>query len=47
VPPWQRQIPLLFINDELIAVEGLGVSITHLSTQGKRLWPEWVYSSKS
>jgi tRNA(Ile)-lysidine synthase len=47
VPPWQRQIPLLFINDELIAVEGLGVSITHLTQQGKRVWPEWTYLGKS
>lgn len=43
VPPWQRQIPLLFINDELIAVEGLGVSVTHLTNQGPRVWPEWSY----
>lgn len=43
VPPWQRQIPLLFMDDELIAVEGLGVSITHLTTKGPRVWPEWSY----
>lgn len=41
IPPWQRQIPLLFINNELIAVEGLGVSASHLVHQGKRVWPEW------
>lgn len=41
VPPWQRQIPLLFINQELIAVEGLGVSQSHLVHQGQRVWPEW------
>lgn len=43
VPPWQRQIPLLYINHELIAVEGLGVSVTHLTTKGPRVWPEWTY----
>ena len=43
VPPWQRQIPLLFMDDELIAVEGLGVSIAHLTTEGQRVWPEWSY----
>lgn len=43
VPPWQRQIPLLFIDGTLIAAEGLGVSVTHLSTKGQRVWPEWSY----
>ena len=43
VPPWQRQIPLLFIDGTLIAAEGLGVSITHLTTKGLRVWPEWSY----
>jgi tRNA(Ile)-lysidine synthase len=41
VPPWQRDIPLLYINQELIAVEGLGVSQSHLVGHGKRVWPEW------
>ncbi len=43
VPPWQRQIPLLFIDGTLVAVEGLGVSIAHLTTKGPRVWPEWSY----
>ncbi|WP_108508300.1 tRNA lysidine(34) synthetase TilS [Polynucleobacter acidiphobus] len=43
VPPWQRQIPLLFIDGTLIAAEGLGVSIAHLTTKGPRVWPEWSY----
>jgi tRNA(Ile)-lysidine synthase len=43
VPPWQRQIPLLFIDGTLVAAEGLGVSITHLTTKGLRVWPEWSY----
>ena len=42
VPPWQRDIPLLYINQELIAVEGLGVSQSYLVHQGKRVWPEWT-----
>ena len=41
VPPWQRLAPLLFINDELIAVAGVGVSYPHLVNTGKRVWPEW------
>ncbi len=43
VPPWQRQIPLLFIDKVLIAVEGVGVNASYLSTQGPRVWPEWSY----
>ncbi len=43
VPPWQRQIPLLFIDGTLVAAEGLGVSIAHLTTKGLRVWPEWSY----
>ncbi len=43
VPPWQRQIPLLFIDGTLIAAEGIGVSIAHLTTKGPRVWPEWSY----
>ena len=41
VPPWQRQAPLLFINGELIAVAGIGVSYPHLVEAGPRLMPEW------
>jgi tRNA(Ile)-lysidine synthase len=42
VPPWERQAPLLFINDELIAVAGIGVSYPHLTSTGRRVLPEWV-----
>jgi tRNA(Ile)-lysidine synthase len=41
MPPWERQAPLLYINDELIAVAGIGVSYPHLASTGKRLIPEW------
>ena len=42
VPPWQRQAPLLYINDELVAVAGIGVSYPHLTSTGRRVLPEWV-----
>ncbi len=42
IPPWGRQAPLLYINDELIAVAGIGVSYPHLTSTGKRMLPVWV-----
>ncbi len=42
VPPWERQAPLLYINDELVAVAGVGLSYPHLVASGKRVLPEWV-----
>jgi tRNA(Ile)-lysidine synthase len=41
VPPWQRQAPLLYIDGELIAVAGVGVSYPHLVYTGRRMVPEW------
>jgi tRNA(Ile)-lysidine synthase len=41
IPPWQRQAPLLFINQELIAVAGVGVSYSRLVKTGPRVLPEW------
>jgi tRNA(Ile)-lysidine synthase len=41
IPPWERNAPLLYIDDELIAVAGVGVSYPHLVQSGARLWPEW------
>jgi tRNA(Ile)-lysidine synthase len=41
-PPWERQATLLYINDELIAVAGVGVSYPHLVSTGKRVIPQWV-----
>jgi tRNA(Ile)-lysidine synthase len=41
VPPWQRQAPLLYIDGELVAVAGVGVSYPHLVHSGVRLLPEW------
>ncbi len=42
VPPWQRQAPLLYIGEDLIAVAGIGVSYPHQTLSGKRLVPEWL-----
>ena len=41
VPPWERQAPLLYIDGELVAVAGVGVSYPHLVFTGKRMVPEW------
>ena len=41
IPPWQRQAPLLYINGELVAVAGLGLSYPHLVHSGPRVRPEW------
>lgn len=42
VPPWERQAPLLFINNELVAVAGIGLSYPHLTPTGRRVLLEWV-----
>ena len=41
IPPWQRKAPLLFINGDLIAVAGVGLSYPHLVHTGPRVLPEW------
>jgi len=41
VPPWQRQAPHLYMDGELIAVAGVGVSYPHLVFTGRRMLPEW------
>lgn len=41
VPPWDRQAPLLYFGDELIAVASVGVSHPHLVSSGKRVLPVW------
>jgi tRNA(Ile)-lysidine synthase len=45
VPPWQRQAPLLYMDGELIAVAGAGVSYPHLVFTGRRMLPEWKTKS--
>jgi len=45
VPPWQRQASLLYVDGELIAVAGAGVSYPHLVFTGKRMVPEWKPTS--
>jgi tRNA(Ile)-lysidine synthase len=47
VPPWQRQAPLLYIDGELIAVAGAGVSYPHLVYTGSRVLPEWKPASET
>ena len=42
VPPWERNAPLLFVNNELVGVAGVGLSYPHLVASGKRIMPEWV-----
>ncbi len=42
IPPWQRNAPLLFINGELVAVAGVGVSYPHLIATGTRVLPVWI-----
>jgi tRNA(Ile)-lysidine synthase len=41
IPPWQRNAPLLYINGDLIAVAGVGLSYPHLVLSGPRVRPEW------
>ena len=41
IPPWLRQAPLLFIQQELIAVAGVGVSYPQLVHSGPRVLPVW------
>jgi tRNA(Ile)-lysidine synthase len=45
IPPWQRNASLLFIDGQLVAVAGIGVSHTHLVDHGARVWPEWIQES--
>jgi len=42
IPPWERQAPLLYVDDELIAVAGIGISYPHLVSKGRRVVPEWI-----
>jgi tRNA(Ile)-lysidine synthase len=41
IPPWERQAPLLYVNGDLIAVAGVGLSYPHLVHTGPRVRPEW------
>ena len=42
IPPWQRNAPLLFIGEELVAVAGIGISADWQTTEGPRISPEWL-----
>jgi tRNA(Ile)-lysidine synthase len=41
IPPWQRDVPLLYIGEELVAVAGIGISADWQTVQGPRISPEW------
>ena len=41
IPPWQRDVPLFYIGDELVAVAGIGISADWQATQGSRVGLEW------
>ena len=45
IPPWQRDVPLLYIGEELVAVAGIGISADWLVTEGPRISPEWQATS--
>ncbi len=42
IPPWQRNAPLLYIGEELVAVAGIGISADWQTTEGPRISPEWL-----
>ena len=44
IPPWQRDLPLLYIGDELVAVAGIGISADWQASQGVRIAPVWLTS---
>jgi tRNA(Ile)-lysidine synthase len=44
IPPWQRDVPLLYIGEELVAVAGIGISADWQTTEGPRISPEWQES---
>jgi tRNA(Ile)-lysidine synthase len=41
IPPWQRDVPLLYIGEELVAVAGIGISADWQTTEGPRFSLEW------
>ena len=44
IPPWQRDVPLLYIGEDLVAVAGIGISADWQTTEGPRISPEWQES---
>lgn len=45
IPPWQRDVPLLYIGEDLVAVAGIGISADWQTTEGPRISPEWQATS--
>lgn len=42
VPPWQRDLPLLYLGGALLAVAGIGMDVEVLTDKGPRYKAEWV-----
>lgn len=45
IPPWQRDLPLLYLGEDLLAVAGLGMNTDLLTNVGPRYQAQWVGSS--
>lgn len=41
IPPWQRDVPILFIGDEVLAVAGIGMNADFTITSGERVIAQW------
>lgn len=42
VPPWQREAPILYLGDEILAVSGIGMNADISMTRGPRIAANWV-----
>ena len=42
IPPWQRQAKILFLENEVLAVAGIGVNIDLMTQYGQRVCPVFV-----
>jgi tRNA(Ile)-lysidine synthase len=42
VPPWQREAPILYLGDEILAVSGIGMNADISMTRGPRIAAHWV-----
>lgn len=43
VPPWQREAPILYLGDEILAVCGIGMNADFAIGSGKRIKPVWLH----
>ena len=44
IPPWQRDAPILFIGNDVLAVAGIGMNADFTITSGERVVAEWQLS---